>query len=1046
MVQGREQDGFAEVFSYPDSEGNVEIVYYSSPADKETIVAPTSSLLYYQLPHQTRCFINDGEDTFYGRVIICQDENHYPRTYYVKTTRQRVNELLSEDQFNVRSYNKEISPVKILSEFSFETPFFFHQRYDLLNNLIRQQQLCGGITGLSSSKIEFFDHQVEIVRRVLQDSVMRYLLADEVGLGKTIEAGIIMRQVRLDWPDANMIVFAPASLIYQWYDELDLRFDLGDVRVYAHEEMLNYQNEFDLVVIDEAHRIVANNASNQSNRLYNVLKKLAKNTRNLLLLSATPILHKDAEMLSLLHLLDPIAYSLGGLDSFKKLLQNRQKIGRGFLALSKARLPALLKRNVLKFRELLPDDHIVEALTSQIINDENQIHDCADALKAHISESYRIHRRMIRTRRSWLIEDFGLGVRKVKEKEVEYELNEDVLTRLWERIEDWRIETASSPSAQDSKKCEKLIETYMSLSSAIASNHELLQSLIENELQKEITVYQQEILEEMLVAAKKTGTDYDRISLLGEILRKRLDQDTKEQKHVIFCSSSTTVKKISDRISLEINDEQFKTVHVGVDDDERNQTLDAFREDNNCRFLLADSVIEEGVNLQFAEGIILYDLPWSPMCLEQRLGRIDRINRVREVPCRVILTIEDENLALDSAWYKVLVDGFGVYEGSLSDLQFLIDKKIPELKMIAFMGGPSAIIEKIKALKEEIIKERERTAEQDVIDGMHLTRNKGSELRESLDDSDIESIEFSKSLKKYLEKNLKFRMWWTGRNTFKYQLDADEPLLPIFRLKALMYYLNIEITANRETAGRNLDLQLLRPGNAAVEECRTLLSWDNRGRVFAFWRHKNGIDDPIIVFRIILYIRPDIKSVSNSLFIKNWDPLAKNSLLRLIRGWMPELLSEIFLNETGETVPTELIQLCKKPFNKRINGDVNLGGRRSRFLKELVGLNQWGEACEKIATQSYLIAQKEEALINIQEEALRKAKEHFNMLAAQLKVREKSGMEKKAAIKKTETDYKKLHSLVKEIIKTPNISIDTIGAYIISDTIFWSIEDEEPIQ
>src|SRR5207245_1171143 len=81
-----------------------------------------------------------------------------------------------------------------------ETPFFHDRRFAFVRSLIAQRAACRGMTGLLSSRIELYPHQVEVARRILQDPVQRYLLSDEVGLGKTVEAGIVLRQFLLDDP------------------------------------------------------------------------------------------------------------------------------------------------------------------------------------------------------------------------------------------------------------------------------------------------------------------------------------------------------------------------------------------------------------------------------------------------------------------------------------------------------------------------------------------------------------------------------------------------------------------------------------------------------------------------------------------------------------------------------------------------------------------------------------------------------------------------------------------------------------------------------
>src|SRR5205085_4257695 len=121
-----------------------------------------------------------------------------------------------------------------------------------------------GLTGLSSSRISLYAHQIEVTRRVLEDPVQRYLLADEVGLGKTIEAGIVLRQFLLDNPVEQALLVVPTFLLDQWRFELLTKFTLGDLgtkrvtRVSAADlPRMRLQERFGLLIVDEAHHAAA---------------------------------------------------------------------------------------------------------------------------------------------------------------------------------------------------------------------------------------------------------------------------------------------------------------------------------------------------------------------------------------------------------------------------------------------------------------------------------------------------------------------------------------------------------------------------------------------------------------------------------------------------------------------------------------------------------------------------------------------------------------------------------------------------------------------
>src|SRR4051812_25586095 len=163
----------------------------------------------------------------------------------------------------------------------------------------------GGLESVASSGVTLFPHQLQAVRRVVNDSIQRYLLADEVGLGKTIEAGLIIKQRLIDAPRSVVLVLAPASLVPQWKEELDVRLGLGrfrrtGVEVLPLEEKHSWQRHTppDLIVVDEAHRVAAgwDSPVGEHRERYEAARTLSLQTARLLLLSATPVLHRPHDL------------------------------------------------------------------------------------------------------------------------------------------------------------------------------------------------------------------------------------------------------------------------------------------------------------------------------------------------------------------------------------------------------------------------------------------------------------------------------------------------------------------------------------------------------------------------------------------------------------------------------------------------------------------------------------------------------------------------------------------------------------------------------
>jgi ATP-dependent helicase HepA len=223
----------------------------------------------------------------------------------------------------------------LLAALSVESRRFYDGRSRFVHAYLQRAAAYQRITALSSASIELHPHQVEAARRVLSDVTQRYLLADEVGLGKTIEAGILIRQHLLDNAPGSVLVAVPPALTSQWRRELAEKLRLeeqfpGQVDIVAFDELasLNETSGIGLLVVDEAHRIAAEaSVDDLAQRLFDSLAAVAYGVAKVILLSATPLLQEPASLLRLLHLLSPNSYRLDDLPAFEAMLQSRDEIG-----------------------------------------------------------------------------------------------------------------------------------------------------------------------------------------------------------------------------------------------------------------------------------------------------------------------------------------------------------------------------------------------------------------------------------------------------------------------------------------------------------------------------------------------------------------------------------------------------------------------------------------------------------------------------------------------------------------------------------------------
>jgi ATP-dependent helicase HepA len=338
-LHGREE-GIGKLVGILADEAEIE--YFDSPAGPmlRRVHAPTSVVEKVELAAQTRIFWHDPScDTWMagrvdGGLVSAKVINATEDCYHVRfpngaDTRVPISEIY------VRSSKPMDDPSDYLAHRITDTPFFFDGRVELVRHIAQQRAAFGGLTGLASSAVELIEHQVLTIRRVLSDPIQRYLLADEVGLGKTIEAGVLIRQHVIDQGNsASVVVVVPDHLIGQWENELSGKFFLGGnpaVRIFS-ESGLSEEHvallEPSMLVVDEAHSVCldAFNPDPSMRIRYERLEGLAREAAGVLLLSGTPVLHRAEGFLAMLHLLEPEAYPLDELTSFRQRVQERRMI------------------------------------------------------------------------------------------------------------------------------------------------------------------------------------------------------------------------------------------------------------------------------------------------------------------------------------------------------------------------------------------------------------------------------------------------------------------------------------------------------------------------------------------------------------------------------------------------------------------------------------------------------------------------------------------------------------------------------------------------
>lgn len=448
-------------------------------------------------------------------------------------------------------------------------------------------------------------HQLEVAKQVVENMNGKAILADEVGLGKTIEAGLILKEYMIRGLVKKVLILVPASLVTQWAIELNTKFFIPavtqrksyvweqcDVVVSSidtakrnpHREII-YKQDYDLIIIDEAHKLKNNKTKN-----YEFVQNLKK--KFCLLLTATPIQNRISEIFNLVSLLKP-----GHLGNETAFYEKYHKDSRS-----------------------LNDDEHLKELVNKV---------------------------MIRNRRA----DTGIEwtKRKVETLPIEFSKEE---RELYEAVTSLRGEGNWANSSQFS---------VMTLQREACSSREAVFFTLKNMLQRKeepSKAFEEQI--QALVAKVEAVQKNSKAEKALELIKQIND------KVIIFTEYRAT------QMYLQWFLKQYGITSVPFRGGFKRGKKDWMRElfQKNAQVLIATEAGGEGINLQFCNHIINFDLPWNPMRLEQRIGRIHRLGQEKDVMIYNFATKD----TVEEHILKLLYEKIHLFEKVIGDLDDILTK------------------------------------------------------------------------------------------------------------------------------------------------------------------------------------------------------------------------------------------------------------------------------------------------------------------------------------------------------------------------------------
>jgi len=563
-----------------------------------------------------------------------------------------------------------------------------------------------------ASNVDPLPHQITAVyESMLPRQPLRFVLADDPGAGKTVMAGLYMRELLMRADARRILVVAPGGLVDQWRDELYEKFGL-EFRIYSKELEFGAANgnpfeeydqlivrldqmarrpdlqeklcaaAWDLVVFDEAHKLSAHffGAKLEKTSRFEFAEKLGAHTRHLLLMTATPHNGKESDFQLFLSLLDSDRFYGRFRDGVHKVDVTdlmRRMVKEELVKFDGT--PLFPERRAYTVNYTLSDREaaLYEAVTSYVREEMDKANDLDGKRRSSVGFALTALQRRLASSPEAIYQ----SLKRRKERQ-ENRLREEKLgLRGREALPAALPATlaatlADLPDDDDDLSAaeqEGLEETLVADASAARTIAEL---------QTEIAILRELERQAKDVVASGHDRKWEELSKILQNDPAIHDANGRMRKIIIFSEHRDTLNYLHGRIGGVLgSDDAIVTIHGGTPRDERRRLQALFWSDPDVRVLIATDAAGEGVNLQVANLMVNYDLPWNPNRLEQRFGRIHRINqqevchlwnlvaketREGEVYHRLLKKLEVESDALKGRVFDILGEVFE--ERSLKDL------------------------------------------------------------------------------------------------------------------------------------------------------------------------------------------------------------------------------------------------------------------------------------------------------------------------------------------------------------------------------------------
>lgn len=515
---------------------------------------------------------------------------------------------------------------------------------------MRLAYLFDPLAALGTSDVQPLPHQLRAVYGImLAKQPLRYVLADDPGAGKTVMAGLLVKELLLRGDAANVMVVSPGSLVDQWDEEMREKFGLG-FEMLTRDKVLNEGNPFargglwlarldmlarnsegildkacevdwDLIIFDEAHKMSASVWGNEvkKTKRYQMAEEIGQHTRNLLLMTATPHSGKETQFQLFMALLDSDRFEGVAREGTRKVDVSdlmRRLVKEELLTFEGKRLFPERFAFTVQYELTAEEKDLYAAVTDYVRDEMNR----ADAIEGDnrrrtavgfalttlqrrlASSPAAIHRSLERRRRRLESELDETRLRSAR-------ISDDVDVPDWDDLEDLTDEEREALEDR-----------------AVAGT---TASRTPEELETEISVLDRLLVQSGKVKASPTYAKWNALRETLDDSDEMRDDTGARRKVIIFTEHKDTLDDLVSRLTQHLGRaDAVITIHGGTKREDRKKAKETFEQNERCLFLIATDAAGEGVNLhKNAHLLINYDLPWNPNRIEQRFGRVHRIGQ-----------------------------------------------------------------------------------------------------------------------------------------------------------------------------------------------------------------------------------------------------------------------------------------------------------------------------------------------------------------------------------------------------------------------------------